>query len=100
MVRDLYRGWPEVRPAVEIRKLFSSSVDLFFFILLVLVFVAYHEHVVYSWGDASAHLHHIAAGFDQEAGAVVMARLVVYRAEIEDSPDVLRWLDRMLIRLV
>ncbi|KOB76598.1 putative Protein transport protein Sec23A, partial [Operophtera brumata] len=37
--------------------------------------------------------------FFEEAGAVVMARLVVYRAELEDSPDVLRWLDRMLIRL-
>lgn len=53
-----------------------------------------------SWGDAAVNLHHIAAGFDQEAAAVVMARLVVYRAEIEDGPDVLRWLDRMLIRLV
>lgn len=56
--------------------------------------------VKYSWGDAAVSLHHIAAGFDQEAAAVVMARLVVYRAEIEDGPDVLRWLDRMLIRLV
>ncbi|XP_046971238.1 protein transport protein Sec23A isoform X2 [Vanessa cardui] len=52
-----------------------------------------------NWGDAAANLHHIAAGFDQEAAAVVMARLVVYRAEQEDGPDVLRWLDRMLIRL-
>lgn len=53
-----------------------------------------------SWGDAAVNLHHISAGFDQEAAAVVMARLVVYRAEQEDGPDVLRWLDRMLIRLV
>ncbi|KAI5635879.1 sec23/Sec24 trunk domain-containing protein [Phthorimaea operculella] len=53
-----------------------------------------------NWADAAMNLHHIAAGFDQEAAAVVMARLVVYRAEIEDGPDVLRWLDRMLIRLV
>lgn len=45
-------------------------------------------------------LPHIAAGFDQEAAAVVMARLVVYRADNEDGPEVLRWLDRMLIRLV
>ncbi|XP_072929745.1 protein transport protein Sec23A isoform X2 [Epargyreus clarus] len=52
-----------------------------------------------NWGDAAVNLHHIAAGFDQEAAAVVMARLVVYRAEQEDGPDVLRWLDRMLIRL-
>ncbi|XP_004923360.1 protein transport protein Sec23A isoform X2 [Bombyx mandarina] len=55
--------------------------------------------VARNWGDAAVSLHHIAAGFDQEAAAVVMARLVVYRAEIEDGPDVLRWLDRMLIRL-
>ncbi|XP_035449043.1 protein transport protein Sec23A isoform X2 [Spodoptera frugiperda] len=52
-----------------------------------------------NWGDAAVSLHHISAGFDQEAAAVVMARLVVYRAELEDGPDVLRWLDRMLIRL-
>ncbi|XP_049878126.1 protein transport protein Sec23A isoform X2 [Pectinophora gossypiella] len=55
--------------------------------------------VARNWGDAAVNLHHIAAGFDQEAAAVVMARLVVYRAELEDGPDVLRWLDRMLIRL-
>ncbi|XP_037963230.1 protein transport protein Sec23A isoform X1 [Plutella xylostella] len=55
--------------------------------------------VARNWGDAAANLHHISAGFDQEAAAVVMARLVVYRAEQEDGPDVLRWLDRMLIRL-
>ncbi len=28
-----------------------------------------------------------------------MARIMVFEAEIDDSPDVLRWLDRMLIRL-
>ncbi|PSN43877.1 Protein transport protein Sec23A [Blattella germanica] len=49
--------------------------------------------------DASANLHHISAGFDQEAAAVLMARMVVYRAETDDGPDVLRWVDRMLIRL-
>ncbi|KAI0667265.1 copii coat protein [Trametes maxima] len=41
----------------------------------------------------------IAASFDQEASAVLMARIAVFKAEIDDSPDVLRWLDRMLIRL-
>jgi protein transport protein SEC23 len=41
----------------------------------------------------------IAAQFDQEAAAVLMARIAVFKAEIDDSPDVLRWLDRMLIRL-
>lgn len=47
-----------------------------------------------------ASLHHISAGFDQEAAAVLMSRLAVFRAESDDGPDVLRWVDRMLIRLV
>ena len=50
--------------------------------------------------DASVNIQHIAAGFDQEAAAVLMARIAVFRAETDDGPDVLRWLDRMLIRLV
>lgn len=54
----------------------------------------------FSWADATANLHHISAGFDQEAAAVIMARTVVYRAESDDGPDVLRWVDRNLIRLV
>lgn len=29
-----------------------------------------------------------------------MSRLAVFRAESDDGPDVLRWVDRMLIRLV
>ena len=41
----------------------------------------------------------IAQSFDQEVAAVLMARIAVFKAEIDDSPDVLRWLDRMLIRL-
>ena len=40
------------------------------------------------------------AGFDQEAAAVLMARIATYRAENDEGADVLRWLDRMLIRLV
>lgn len=55
---------------------------------------------VCSWADAASNLHHISAGFDQEAAAVLMSRMVVYRAESDDGPDVLRWVDRMLIRLV
>ena len=31
---------------------------------------------------------------------MLMARIAVFRAETDDGPDVLRWLDRMLIRLV
>ncbi|CAG8530283.1 11561_t:CDS:10 [Diversispora eburnea] len=41
----------------------------------------------------------ISQSFDQEAAAVLMARIAVFKAEIDDGPDVLRWLDRMLIRL-
>jgi len=41
----------------------------------------------------------IAQSFDQEAAAVLMARIAIFKAEIDDGPDVLRWLDRMLIRL-
>jgi len=53
-----------------------------------------------NWVD-SANLHHIAASFDQEASAVLMARVAVHRCDTDDSAqDVLRWLDRMLIRLV
>ncbi|XP_042397662.1 protein transport protein sec23-1-like [Zingiber officinale] len=37
-------------------------------------------------------------GFDQEAAATVMARLAVQRAEEYYARDVIRWLDKMLIR--
>jgi protein transport protein SEC23 len=42
----------------------------------------------------------MAQGFDQEAAAVLMARYSVWKTENEDPLDVLRWVDRMLIRLV
>merc|ERR1712227_1072174 len=42
----------------------------------------------------------IATGFDQEAAAVLLARYAVKKTENEDPLDVLRWVDRMLIRLV
>ncbi|XP_057430446.1 protein transport protein SEC23 G [Lotus japonicus] len=40
----------------------------------------------------------IAAGFDQEAAASVMARLAILRAETCYARDVIRWLDDQLIR--
>ncbi|CAK9136676.1 unnamed protein product [Ilex paraguariensis] len=40
----------------------------------------------------------IAAGFDQEAAASVMARLAINKAERSFTRDVIRWLDKMLIR--
>ncbi|XP_077426682.1 protein transport protein Sec23B [Vanacampus margaritifer] len=52
-----------------------------------------------NWADAQSQIQHIESSFDQEAAAVLMARLGVYRAESEEGPDVLRWLDRQLIRL-
>merc|ERR1740123_2318590 len=47
-----------------------------------------------------ANMNDIAQGFDQEAAAVLMARYAVWKCENEDPLDVLRWVDRMLIRLV
>lgn len=41
----------------------------------------------------------IKLGFDQEAAAVLSARLAVFRTESEDPNDVMRWVDRSLIRL-
>lgn len=41
----------------------------------------------------------IAASFDQEAAAVLMARIAVFKAETDDGADVIRWLDRTLIKL-
>ncbi|ODQ64249.1 protein transport protein SEC23 [Nadsonia fulvescens var. elongata DSM 6958] len=41
----------------------------------------------------------IAASFDQEAAAVLMSRIAVFKSEAEDGADILRWTDRMLIRL-
>eukprot|EP00958_Prasinococcus_capsulatus_P011825 scaffold1181_cov387-Prasinococcus_capsulatus_cf.AAC.12 len=50
------------------------------------------------WADAG-NTAEISQGFDQEAAAVVMARYACFRAETEPVFDILRWLDRLLIRL-
>merc|ERR1719291_68804 len=47
-----------------------------------------------------ANMADIVTGFDQEAAAVLMARYAVFKTENEEPTDVLRWVDRMLIRLV
>lgn len=52
-----------------------------------------------NWADANTQIEHISSGFDQEAAAVIMGRMVVNRAEHDDGSDVMRWADRMLIRL-
>ncbi|KAL4681660.1 hypothetical protein H8959_007137 [Pygathrix nigripes] len=73
-------------------------------------FVTHYQHsstqrrirvttIARNWADVQSQLRHIEAAFDQEAAAVLMARLGVFRAESEEGPDVLRWLDRQLIRL-
>ncbi|KNC55535.1 copii coat protein [Thecamonas trahens ATCC 50062] len=56
--------------------------------------------VARSWADPKAEPGLIIDGFDQEAATVIMARKAVFKAEAEGSFDVIRWLDRMLIRLV
>lgn len=42
----------------------------------------------------------IAQGFDQEAAACLLARFSVNKTENEEPLEVLRWVDRMLIRLI
>jgi hypothetical protein len=49
-------------------------------------------------GDPAS-LPSLAASFDQETAAVMMARVAVNRTETEEPADILRWLDRSLIRL-
>lgn len=51
------------------------------------------------WHSNFEDINPIKFSFDQEAAAVLSARLAVYRTETEDVADVLRWVDRSLIRL-
>ncbi|CAF0722708.1 unnamed protein product [Rotaria sp. Silwood1] len=55
--------------------------------------------VTRNWIDAASNLPTMTASFDQECASVIMARIAVYRADTEEGADVLRWLDKMLIRL-
>lgn len=41
----------------------------------------------------------MARSFDQEAAAVLMARIATFRTATEEVADILRWVDRSLIRL-
>ena len=52
------------------------------------------------WADPNTGTQLIASGFDQEAAATLMSRIAVFKTESEEPSDILRWLDRMLIRLV
>jgi len=51
------------------------------------------------WHSDTNNISPIKFSFDQEAAAVLTARLAVHRTETEDVADVLRWVDRSLIRL-
>ncbi|ELR18642.1 Protein transport protein sec23, putative [Acanthamoeba castellanii str. Neff] len=56
--------------------------------------------LAHAWAPAGDPKAALTMGFDQEAAAVLMGRVAVFKAETEEAFDVLRWLDRMLIRLV
>lgn len=42
----------------------------------------------------------MAEGFDQEAACTAMARLALLKTDSEDHQEVMKWVDRSLIRLV
>ncbi|KAJ2617421.1 GTPase-activating protein S23 [Coemansia sp. RSA 1285] len=50
-----------------------------------------------NWAEGSSP--DVPASFDQEAAAVLMARIAVFKAEADEVSGVLHWVDRMLIRL-
>ncbi|KAA8515763.1 hypothetical protein F0562_018626 [Nyssa sinensis] len=51
------------------------------------------------WVAGAGSIQDLIAGFDQEAAAVVMARLVSFKMESEAEFDPIRWLDKSLIHL-
>jgi len=51
-----------------------------------------------AWADSN-NIEALSRGFDQEAAAVLTSRMVAYRAQTEEVFDIMRWMDRMLIRL-
>ncbi|KAJ1664806.1 GTPase-activating protein S23 [Coemansia sp. RSA 1646] len=50
-----------------------------------------------NWAEGSSP--EVPASFDQEAAAVLMARIAVFKVEADELAGVLHWVDRMLIRL-
>jgi protein transport protein SEC23 len=50
------------------------------------------------FADLTATKHEIAAGFDQEAAAVLIARLAMWKLNTEETVDVVHWVDRILIK--
>ncbi|XP_048530523.1 protein transport protein SEC23-like [Triticum urartu] len=77
---------------------------------LYLQFVTYYQHhegqmrlrtttISRQWASGAATVQELIDGFDQEAAAAVVARLVSFKMETEADFDPIRWLDRALIRL-
>lgn len=52
-----------------------------------------------AWHSDPADAAPIGRSFDQEAAAVLMARIATFRTATEEVADILRWVDRSLIRL-
>ncbi|GBG72991.1 hypothetical protein CBR_g12710 [Chara braunii] len=77
---------------------------------LYLQFLTHYQHatgqtrmrvttIARHWVDGTTGMQDIMAGFDQEAAAVLMARLATHKMENEEEFNATRWLDRSLIRL-
>jgi protein transport protein SEC23 len=50
------------------------------------------------FADLTTTKHDITAGFDQEAAAVLVARLAMWKLNAEETVDVVHWVDRLLIK--
>ncbi|VAI60100.1 unnamed protein product [Triticum turgidum subsp. durum] len=83
----------------------QSQNNLFYF-----QFLTYYQHhdgqmrlrsttISRRWVAGSGSVQELITGFDQEAAAAVMARLVSFKMEAEVDFDPVRWLDRALISL-
>ncbi|KAG2635474.1 protein transport protein SEC23-like isoform X1 [Panicum virgatum] len=83
----------------------QSTSNLFYF-----QFLTYYQHnegmmrlrsttISRRWVSGTDNVEELVAGFDQEAAAAVMARLVSFKMETEVDFDPVRWLDRALIRI-
>ncbi len=67
---------------------------------MIEIFVEIRMSFFFSLIDAASNIPTIGASFDQECASVSMARIAAYRADIEDGSNVLRWLVKMIIRLL
>jgi protein transport protein SEC23 len=50
--------------------------------------------------DSPPKINQMGEGFDQDASIVMMARLSIIKGATEESKEILRWLDKSLIRLI